>query len=201
MNTFIDKLPNKVYHGTKSIYKNSLKLGINLKKSEAELDFGRGFYTTTNYKQAIDFAKKHSKRNNMIAYRKNKKGIKAEFTNPMIVTYTIDKNVLKKLKIKLFKKADKDWAQFIFNNRLGIDYIVSDNHNLDIKYDCVYGLMADSDIAVLMEDIRLGNIKYDDFCNKIEPYDKFTQDQLSFHTENALKCLTLSDINIIKGGG
>ena len=48
--------PSEVYHGTISSNLKSLKKGINISKSNDKTDFGKGFYTTFNYEQALNFA-------------------------------------------------------------------------------------------------------------------------------------------------
>lgn len=73
MNKFIADFFNQVYHGTISIHKESLKNGIDINRGFDSVDFGKGFYTTTNYQQAKLFAEINAKRYNLIQQRKNAK--------------------------------------------------------------------------------------------------------------------------------
>lgn len=70
MNRFIDNLPDKVYHGTISTYKDSLYSGIDINRCNDFVDFGRGFYTTTNYEQAKSFCIRNTKKNNLLREKK-----------------------------------------------------------------------------------------------------------------------------------
>jgi hypothetical protein len=47
------KLPSVLYHGTISTYQSSLYT-VDLTKSRADTDFGKGFYLTDDYDQARD---------------------------------------------------------------------------------------------------------------------------------------------------
>jgi hypothetical protein len=196
-------LPDKVYHGTITSHKTSLVKGIDIGRCKKNTDFGQGFYTTFNQQQAIDFATSCSYFNNK--YQKNRMSNipdwQPSFSNPLILTYAVDKNVLATLNGLLFDCCDKIWAEFIYNNRLGIDFLHSAYHNLDTRFDYVYGCMADAEIATAIADAKQKNITYDEFCCLIEPYDKFSQNQLSFHTLQSLSCLRLIDEQIIRKDG
>jgi len=195
MINLIGKLPDKVYHGTISCYKKSLSTGIDLKKGDETVDFGKGFYTTTNYEQALSFAKRRAKGFNLLQKTmtlKNKNWV-TKFTNPMIMVYNINKDCIYRFEGLNLEHPNKEWAEFVFNNRMGIDFLVSNFHNIHSSIDFVYGCMADAEIAPLMEEVRLRKISYEQFCKAIEPYDKYNQDQLSFHADKVLECLVLQD--------
>lgn len=195
MDNLINRLPDKIYHGTISLYKESLSKGIDLNRGSEYVDFGKGFYTTTNYGQAVSFAKRNAKKNNLYHEKKMtlSKSWVPKFTKPMIMVYNINKDSLYKFKGLNLENPNKEWAEFIYNNRMGIDFLVSNFHNINKEFDFVYGCMADADIATLMEDVRLKKVSYEQFCKAIEPYNQYSQDQLSFHTNNVLECLVLQD--------
>lgn len=195
MNKFISELPSQVYHGTISIHKESLEKGIDINRGFESVDFGKGFYTTTNYEQAKSFAEINAKRYNLFQKRKkvkNNNDEAFEIAQPIIVVYNINKKVFKNFNGYIFEETDKKWAEFIFNNRMGIKHVVSDFHNIDRIFDYLYGSMADAQIATLMEEVKLKKVSFNKFCDKIQPYDKYTQDKLTFHTEKSKECL---DIN------
>lgn len=116
----------------------------------------------------------------------------------------------------VFSKPDNNWAEFIFNNRMGRELLISDFHNLNNSYDFVYGKLADAAIAILLEEVKqclnhtnfitlnkeekYNNKCYKHFCNDIQPYDQYNQDQISIHTPAGLKCLEINDLRIIKEG-
>lgn len=77
-----------------------------------------GFYTTTNKKQAINFALK--------VYKRRKE------ENPIVNIYEIyEEKAFKECTILMFDSADGSWLDFVSDNRLG--------KTTEKKYDFVYG--------------------------------------------------------------
>ena len=68
------------------------------------LDFGYGFYTTTNVGQAKNFAGK-------VVIRRNGK--------PIVNVYEYDENAHTNLKIKRFSAPDEEWLDFVSAHRNG----------------------------------------------------------------------------------
>jgi hypothetical protein len=96
-----------VYHGT------NIKFDMpKILKPNRALDFGAGFYTTTDEEQAISWAKEVVKRSN--------KGV------PLLNVYELDENFLTDLTVKRFDSATKEWLDFVCEHRL----------NIDLKDDC-----------------------------------------------------------------
>ena len=89
-----------VYHGSNVVVQNPKII-----ESNRYLDFGDGFYTTTNKVQAINFAKK-------VAAQRGSK--------PILNTYEFDENILKSsCKIKEFESANEEWIDFVSKHRSG----------------------------------------------------------------------------------
>ena len=89
------------------------------------LDFGFGFYTTTNKDQAISFADKVVKR--------RKEGVKT------VSIYEIDETVaFQECSVLIFDTPNEAWLDFVSNNRSG-NY---DGENFDI----ILGPVADDDV-------------------------------------------------------
>lgn len=88
------------------------------------LDFGIGFYTTTNYEQALNFAQKVATR------RKEGKSI--------VNIYEFDENKLEKISVLKFENASEKWLDFVSANRTG-EKIFTD-------YDLVIGPVANDDV-------------------------------------------------------
>lgn len=89
------------------------------------LDFGFGFYTTTNKEQAMSFANKVVKR--------QKKGKRT------VSIYEIDENkAFESCSLLWFKKPDEKWLDFVSDNRLG-------RYTGDV-YDFIYGPVANDDV-------------------------------------------------------
>lgn len=109
-----------LYHGS-NITVESPKLI----KQNRFLDFGFGFYTTTNKDQAINFAKKVTE--------KRKKG------TPTVNIYEIDEDIaFSECHLLKFDFPDEKWLDFVALNRQGIDS--------DKEYDLIFGAVANDDV-------------------------------------------------------
>lgn len=106
--------------------------GSNLTVSEPKLveqnrflDFGYGFYTTTNKVQAIGFADKVTKR--------RKEG------TPTVSIYEIDEmKAFKECSVLRFDAPNEQWLDFVSENRAG-------NYS-GKQYDFIYGPVANDDV-------------------------------------------------------
>lgn len=183
----IADMPSIIYHGTSSNFHDSLISRIQLNQNHSPTDFGNGFYTTTIYEQSRDFAIKKS------ALRQNK----YPECQPMIVALHLDTNILTACHGKIFNTPDRQWKEFIFNNRLGRNFIISSLHNLDISFDYVFGAVADSDIVQMCRMTRNHKLSPDDFINQIQALHNGDADQLSFHSPSALASITIDHIEIL----
>ena len=108
-----------LYHGSNVVVKEP-----EIRIYNRYLDFGYGFYTTSNYEQAKNFAEKVAKR----------KGGKAIVN---IYEYN-DETFCEYLKIKIFDSTNEEWLDFVSDNRNGT--------LKDSKYDIVIGPVADDDV-------------------------------------------------------
>ena len=88
------------------------------------LDFGSGFYTTSNLAQAKNFADK------VTARKKEGKST--------VSVYEFDEACLSELKALGFESANGAWLDFVSDNRNGVERIE--------QYDLIYGPVADDDI-------------------------------------------------------
>ena len=109
-----------LYHGSNLIIKEP-----RLIKQNRFLDFGFGFYTTTNKAQAINFAEK-------VFRRKNEGGKE-------VSVYEIDEEkIFKECSVLKFDLPDEQWLDFVSKNRSG--------NYLDKQYDVIYGPVANDDV-------------------------------------------------------
>jgi hypothetical protein len=151
----------KLYHGSNMIVQQPELIVQN-----RFLDFGFGFYTTTNKMQAVGFANKVIKR------RKNGK--------PIVNIYDFDeKKASENLQILKFDFANEAWLDFVSMNRAG-EYKSN-------QYDVIIGAVADDDIyrtfalyteGLLTREQTLENLKI-----------KKLYDQVVFATDKALEYL------------
>ena len=90
----------RLYHGsTVTVRKPSLRPG------RSNADFGKGFYTTSNYEQAVRWA--HIKQEREEAQR------------AIVSVYEFDESLLESpdLNIRLFRGADEPWLYFVTDCR------------------------------------------------------------------------------------
>lgn len=108
-----------LYHGSNIVVKKP-----RLIEQNRFLDFGYGFYATTNKSQAENFAKK-------VVIRRG--GIS------VLNIYEIDDNLnLKTLNIKYFDSPNKEWLEFVSAHRNGT--------YTGKKYDLIIGPVANDDV-------------------------------------------------------
>ncbi|MDR0769111.1 MAG: DUF3990 domain-containing protein [Dysgonamonadaceae bacterium] len=163
----------KVYHGT-NIKFDTPKI---LKPNRA-LDFGAGFYTTTDEEQAISWAK--------MVVNRSQKGV------PLLNVYEFDADFSDKLQIIRFENPTKEWLDFVCEHRL----------NIDLKDDCdlIIGPVAnDTTIPTIQSYINAietnPNSKdfFAEFAIRQLRTDKL-KDQVVFKTEKSLQQLKLKEI-------
>ena len=110
-----------MYHGSFQEVSNP-----DLEHSRTNVDFGRGFYTTPIYAQAIKWSEKFKNRG----------------WSGIISSYTIDEHYFEILKVLSFETYSEEWLDFILNCRSGKD--VSD-------YDIVIGGVANDKVFNTVE--------------------------------------------------
>jgi len=108
----------KLYHGS-----NVVVDAPSLKFSRKELDFGAGFYTTTNYEQAVLFSEK-------VVERKN--------GSKVVSVYDFNADILQNYKVLEFFEPDINWLNFVSAHRN------SSPPNND--YDLIIGPVANDDV-------------------------------------------------------
>ena len=162
--------------------------GSNLEVSRIDLlkcgkykDFGQGFYLTSIKQQAIDWAKKVTRR--------------FETGKAVLNIYEFDNNV-NDLNYIVFTEPNKEWASFIMNNRnKNITNHKDRLSNQDNKYDFVHGLVANDDISAILETFLLGILPMTELSQAL--IYKNLNDQYSFHSIKALSHLKFLESEII----
>ena len=157
------------YHGSDTIVDMPKILNAN-----RPLDFGGGFYVTTNEEQAKKWAKKVSLRNN-----NNHKCINR-------YDFNIEK-AKTTLKIIQFKIADEEWLNFVCDNR---------NRKNTGDYDIVIGPVADDKVYRVVVEYENGDIDKETALKNLKSENLC--DQILFHTDNSLECLKYIDTEIIE---
>jgi hypothetical protein len=132
------------------------------------LDFGMGFYTTTNKEQAKNFAKKVQDRNGS--------------AKSCINVYTLNFELLKKQKILFFDKPNKKWLDFVSANRNGI--------YTGKIYDAIYGPVANDTIFKVFIAYQNGTLSEQETLRRLKIRPLYNQ--LVFTNEESLKCLSFA---------
>jgi hypothetical protein len=140
------------------------------------LDFGAGFYTTTNREQAVNFAGKVMTRTK---------------TNTQFVSqyeFEIEK-AQKELNILKFDSPNEVWFEFIFQNRQGI--------YSGKKYDAVYGPVANDDVYQTFALYEANVLTKEQTLEALKI--KKLYDQITFASEQSLSYLTyIGSINTLE---
>lgn len=153
----------KLYHGTNRVFDS-----IDLKKSKPNKDFGRGFYLSADYEQALNMAQ-----------------IKVEQLHegePVVLSYELDEAEMRKLKMLRFEDYNEDWAEFVLSNRSNA---TGDSVH---SYDIVIGPIADDRVGVQLWKYENQLIDLPTLVRKLK-YMKGMTIQYFFGTERAISLL------------
>lgn len=153
----------KLYHGS------NVEFGdIDLKRSKPNKDFGRGFYLSDNYEQALDMARI--------------KVVQLEAGRPVVMTYEVDDRFLDDLRVLRYDSYSEEWAKFILLNRNN----PSDTPAHD--YDVVIGPIADDKVGLQLWRYETNLIDLSTLVRNLK-YMKGITIQYYFGTERAIKYL------------
>jgi len=166
-----------LYHGSDQIVETP-----ELRSSTRTLDFGAGFYTTTNKEQAVNFAVK-------VYTRSVREGNVSR--GKFVSVYEVDYEKMKQeLDILHFKSADETWLDFVMANRRSI-------YN-GKKYDVVYGPVANDTIYRTLIAFENGVLSAEDTIARLKVQQLF--DQMTFLSEHSLSFLKYSDFFEVPNG-
>ena len=137
---------------------------IDLAKSKPNKDFGRAFYLSANYDQALEMAQ-----------------FKAEFAElpPVVNVYRFDEKLLREFKYKRFETYTEEWAHFVYNHRTE-----PEGRTLH-DYDIVFGPIANDTIGAQITRFKQGYISFEQFLQRIQ-YPKGITFQYAFCTQRAI---------------
>jgi len=117
-----------LYHGTICDFEQ-----IDVSKGKPYRDFGQGFYLCETFERAYNIAL----RNKKIETGRHQIVNKAVKPNAFIYEYSIDLREIGHLNVKHWESADREWLNFIIENRMSRDR----RHD----YDIVIGPTANDD--------------------------------------------------------
>ena len=150
-----------LYHGSNVIVDQP-----KLIRQNRYLDFGFGFYTTTNREQAVNFAQKVTDRRKM-----------GEAT---LNIYSVNEAVaFQECKVLHFDSPDEAWLDFVAANRQGTYQ--------GEKYDLIYGAVANDDVYRTIALYMTGVLDKEQTLSSLKIRKLFNQ--LVFATEKSLQYL------------
>jgi len=148
-----------LYHGSNVVVEQPRIL-----QSERLLDFGMGFYTTSNKEQAIRWAGRVAERR--------------ETKDQLLSVYDFDlETAQRELAIVRFEAPDEAWLDFVCLNRRGGEP--------QKPYDIAIGPVADDDVYGTVLLYEQGILDSESALKRLKVRVLF--DQILFHTEAALK--------------
>lgn len=150
----------KIYHGSLEVVERPLILQPN-----RLLDYGKGFYTTTSKRQAIEWV--------------GRRMLESNATWGYVNVYELDEEKLSDLKKLVFSEPTEEWANFVMANRTQKGF----THD----YDIVYGPVANDKVYLQFGLYESGAIGVETLIRELKTYKLV--DQYLFHTEKALAAL------------
>lgn len=155
----------KLYHGSNVAVEKPKIL-----QSDRRLDFGTGFYLTSDYEQAERWA--------FLTAKRRGEG------KQIITVYDFDEDILHFLRIMKFNEASVEWLKFVSNNRNIKDF--KDN------FDIVIGPVANDRTMPVIKLYFAGIYDEAETIKRLLP--QKLKDQYAFKSEKALKALRISEV-------
>ena len=132
-----------LYHGSNIVIDKIL-----LSKGRHGKDFGRGFYLSADYMQAVRMSE------NVV--RREGSGI------PVVTKFEFDETSLDGFNVKQFDGYTEEWAKFVLANRK------NRSDEQVHQYDIVIGPIADDAVGVQIRQLSRGLITFDKFLESIK---------------------------------
>lgn len=152
-----------LYHGTNVAFDS-----IDLNKSKPNKDFGKGFYLSADYEQAMAMAET--------------KVDQLEFGSPIVLAFEIDESQMEGLNILRFNEYSEEWATFILLNRR------NESNQPAHNYDIVLGPIANDRVGVQLWKYETQSIDLPTLVRNLQHMKGITF-QYFFGTEQAIKLL------------
>ena len=141
-----------------------------LLKVQRELDFGKGFYTTSDMEQAARWAWRTAKR----------RGESSAF----VTVYEVNEDELKNIRLLSFDSPNVEWLNLVVKNRKG-EYIAGD-------WDIISGPVADDQTAQVIDLYLEGAYDEEEAIRRF--LTQRLKDQYAFKTDEALKLLIFKEV-------
>ena len=153
----------RLYHGSNVEFDR-----IDLLKSKPNKDFGRGFYLSDNYQQAMEMAET--------------KVEQLEFGTPVVMAYEVDEAAFMGLRVLRFEDYSEGWAKFILLNRNNASNVAVHD------YDVVIGPIANDTVGAQLWRYENKSIDLPTLVRNLQ-YIKGLTIQYFFGTDKAINVL------------
>ena len=154
-----------LYHGSNVEVKEPILL-----KVQRELDFGKGFYTTSDMEQAARWAWRTAKRRGE--------------SNAFVTVYEVNEDELKNIRLLSFDSPNVEWLNLVVKNRKG-EYIAG-------NWDIISGPVADDQTAQVIDLYLEGAYDEEEAIRRF--LTQRLKDQYAFKTNEALKLLIFKEV-------
>ena len=154
-----------LYHGSNVEVKEPILL-----KVQRELDFGKGFYTTSDMEQAARWAGRTAKRRGE--------------SNAFVTVYEVNEDELKNIRLLSFDSPNVEWLNLVVKNRKG-EYIAE-------NWDIISGPVADDQTAQVIDLYLEGAYDEEEAIRRF--LTQRLKDQYAFKTNEALKLLIFKEV-------
>ena len=152
----------KIYHGSTITIEKPQVLPLSRR-----LDFGAGFYTTSDLEQARRWAR----------IKKRRKMAGAAIVSTYDASVAFDEN---RLAVKHFEEANEEWLSFVMEHRMG-------NAGSSSGYDIIRGPVANDTLYETLSLYERGILTHSETIVRLRTHK--LADQIVFSTESALSLL------------
>ena len=154
-----------LYHGSNVAVEEPRLLKI-----QRDLDFGKGFYTTSDLDQATKWARRTA--------------LRLRLTESFVSVYEIDESEMSKLRILKFDSPNVDWLRFMVQNRKG--------HPVSQEWDIITGPVANDQTAPVIDLFLDGMYDEQEAIRRLLP--QKLRDQYTFKTPKAIGLLRCKEV-------
>ena len=141
-----------------------------LLKVQRDLDFGKGFYTTSDFDQASKWAKRTA--------------LRLGQQQAFVSVYAVDEKKLLSLRVLRFDRPDKEWLRFVVAHRKGLAPTK--------QWDVICGPVADDQTMPVIDLFLDGMYDEDETIKRLLP--QKLRDQYTFKTTEAILLLQCKEV-------
>ena len=154
-----------LYHGSNVVVREP-----HLLKIQRELDFGKGFYTTSDLEQASKWARRTA--------------LRLKQSQAYVSVYEVDEEKMLSLRVLRFDKPDQQWLRFVVANRKGA--APAD------EWDIIHGPVANDQTMPVIDLFLDGMYDEEETIKRLLP--QKLKDQYTFKSDSAIALLRFKEV-------